>query len=151
MREMSTKKWSIQEFTFTEKLAVMWGNRLLKTWQQTLFLKHLVKFLLPVSWRRDLRIWCVVLLIVFFSCARSNWLISLGRVYMSASSISRKVHTLGQEDDKGQQDSWIQGLFSRAIWLLLMSFNSIGTGNHQRASINVCSRKVVGRLYSTVS
>lgn len=32
-----------------------------------------------------------------------------------------------------------------------MSFNSIGTGNHQRASINVHSRKVVGRLYSTVS
>lgn len=59
-------------------------------------LKHLVKFLLPVSSRRDLRIWCVVLLIVFFSCARSNWLISLGRVYMSASYISRKVHTLGQ-------------------------------------------------------
>ena len=32
-----------------------------------------------------------------------------------------------------------------------MSFNSIGTGNHQRASINVYSRKVVGRLYSIVS
>lgn len=32
-----------------------------------------------------------------------------------------------------------------------MSFKSIGTGNQQRASIKVYSRKVVGRLYCTVS
>ena len=43
------------------------------------------------------------------------------------------------------------GLIFSCDLIVLMSSNSIGTGNHQRASINVYSRKVVGRLYSIVS
>ena len=37
---------------------------------------------------------------------------------------------------KGSKTVEFQGLFSRAIGLLLMSSNSIGTGNHQRAYVN---------------